>query len=116
MASTNASLRRTPASTADLDRLASSGWALSQPSQAAQRLSRDYRFKDFSQAWGFMSRVALAAEKLNHHPEWTNVYNRVSIALTTHDENNSLTALDVKLAERIEKLAESVLGEQEKEG
>ncbi|GAA6055781.1 hypothetical protein JCM3770_004798 [Rhodotorula araucariae] len=104
---TNASLRRQPAAADALDALTSTGWTLA-PSpaeaQAVQRLSRDFCFKDFSEAWGFMSRVALAAEKLNHHPEWSNVYNRVSIALTTHDEGNQLTALDVKLAERINKI------------
>ncbi|GAA5958928.1 hypothetical protein JCM21900_005415 [Sporobolomyces salmonicolor] len=107
----NASLRRTPASPESLDTLVQSGWVLSHPSltsaEAAKRtLSRDYKFKDFSQAWGFMSRIALQAEKLNHHPEWSNVYNKVSIALTTHDEGNQLTALDVKLAERIGAIAE----------
>ncbi|BGP40921.1 hypothetical protein JCM10449v2_004886 [Rhodotorula kratochvilovae] len=104
----NAVLRGQPAPADALDALANSGWSLaSSPAEAqsAQRLSRDFRFKDFSEAWGFMSRVALAAEKLNHHPEWSNVYNRVSIALTTHDEGNQLTALDVKFAERINKIA-----------
>ncbi|GAA6006541.1 4a-hydroxytetrahydrobiopterin dehydratase [Rhodotorula paludigena] len=104
----NASLRRQPAASDALDSLVSKGWAVARGSGTAhgtQRLSQDFRFKDFSQAWGFMSRVALAAEKLNHHPEWTNVYNRVSIALTTHDTDNQLTALDVKLAERIQTIA-----------
>ncbi|GAA5852964.1 hypothetical protein JCM8547_004750 [Rhodosporidiobolus lusitaniae] len=115
-APSNATLRRNPASPASLDSLVSSGWSLSngiQEGSKGHRLSREYRFKDFSVAWGFMSRVALAAEKLNHHPEWSNVYNRVSIALTTHDEGNTLTTLDVKLAERIEKIAGQA---EEKEG
>ncbi|GAA5824511.1 hypothetical protein JCM11251_000453 [Rhodosporidiobolus azoricus] len=103
----NAGLRRTPASPESLAQLVSQGWKRQQGGneKAGHRLTREYRFKDFGEAWGFLSRVALQAEKLNHHPEWTNVYNRVSIALTTHDEDNSLTALDVKLAERIEKIA-----------
>merc|ERR1712230_263064 len=78
-----------------LDSLTSRGWTLAPDTaepQGPQRLSRNFRFKDFSEAWGFMNRVALAAEKLNHHPEWSNVYNRVSIALTTHDKGNQLTA------------------------
>ncbi|CDR41657.1 hypothetical protein NBRC10512_001185 [Rhodotorula toruloides] len=104
----NAALRRQAASTTSLTSLTERGWQLSfaaSTGSATQKLSREYTFKDFSEAWGFMSRVALVAEKLNHHPEWTNVYNRVSIALTTHDEGNQLTALDVKLAERIEAIA-----------
>ncbi|GAA5906983.1 hypothetical protein JCM6882_000019 [Rhodosporidiobolus microsporus] len=101
----NAALRRQLASSDALLALVSQGWEQRTGDSAAQRLAREYRFKDFGEAWGFMSRVALQAEKLNHHPEWSNVYNRVSIALTTHDKDNQLTALDVKLAERIEKIA-----------
>lgn len=66
-------------------------------------MSRDFKFASFVEAFGFMTRVALHAEKLNHHPEWSNVYNRVSITLTTHDAGG-LTELDCKLATRIEKL------------
>ncbi|GAA5823596.1 hypothetical protein JCM5353_006317 [Sporobolomyces roseus] len=111
-APTNAALRKIPAEQSSLNSLATSGWTLSEPTTAhgeeegKRSLRRDYKFKDFGQAWGFMSRVALQAEKLNHHPEWSNVYNKVSITLTTHDQGNSLTALDVKLAERISKIAE----------
>ena len=65
---------------------------------------KSFKFKSFSEAWGFMTRVALAAEKLNHHPEWSNVYNRVEITLTTHD-CGGLSDLDVTLARRIDKLA-----------
>ncbi|MEO3427962.1 4a-hydroxytetrahydrobiopterin dehydratase [Pelagibius sp. CAU 1746] len=78
------------------------GWALVEGRDA---LKKTFRFKTFSQAWGFMNRVALAAEKLNHHPEWFNVYNRVEITLTTHD-CDGLSDLDVKLAKRIDKFAE----------
>ena len=60
-------------------------------------LQRTYRFKDFNAAFGFMSRVAMLAEKLDHHPEWFNVYNRVEVTLTTHDADG-VTALDVALA------------------
>jgi 4a-hydroxytetrahydrobiopterin dehydratase len=60
-------------------------------------IQRTYRFKDFNAAFGFMTRVALAAEKLDHHPEWFNVYNRVEITLATHDADG-VTALDVQLA------------------
>jgi len=64
-------------------------------------IEKSFKFKSFSEAWGFMSRVALAAEKLNHHPEWFNVYNRVDILLSTHD-CGGLSELDIKLAKRID--------------
>ncbi len=64
-------------------------------------IQKSFRFEDFNQAWGFMSRVALAAEKLDHHPEWCNVYNRVDITLSTHD-CGGLSARDLALAKRIE--------------
>ena len=67
-------------------------------------LEKSFKFRSFSEAWGFMARVALAAEKLNHHPEWSNVYNRVEITLTTH-ECGGLSDLDVKLAKRIDSYA-----------
>ena len=67
-------------------------------------IQRDFAFADFSAAWGFMSRVALLAEKQDHHPEWSNVWNRVTIALTTHD-TGGLSNLDVALAQRIDALA-----------
>lgn len=77
------------------------GWA---PVEGRDALKKTFQFKSFNQAWGFMNRVALAAEKLNHHPEWFNVYNRVEITLTTHD-CDGLSELDVKLAKRIETYA-----------
>jgi 4a-hydroxytetrahydrobiopterin dehydratase len=67
------------------------------------KLHRDLRFADFSEAFAFMTRVALAAEQLNHHPEWSNVWNRVTIDLTTHD-TGGLSNLDVELAGRIDAL------------
>jgi 4a-hydroxytetrahydrobiopterin dehydratase len=66
-------------------------------------ITRDFKFKDFVEAFGFMTRVAILAEKLNHHPEWNNVYNRVSITLTTHDVGG-LSGLDIKLAGLIDNL------------
>jgi 4a-hydroxytetrahydrobiopterin dehydratase len=60
-------------------------------------IQRTFRFADFNSAFGFMSRAALLAEKLDHHPEWTNVYNRVDVVLTTHDAGG-VTELDLKMA------------------
>jgi 4a-hydroxytetrahydrobiopterin dehydratase len=68
-----------------------------------EHLKRSFRFKDFNEAWGFMSRVALLAEAQDHHPEWFNVYNKVDIALTTHDAGG-LSARDVRLAKAIDAL------------
>jgi 4a-hydroxytetrahydrobiopterin dehydratase len=67
-------------------------------------LKRSFQFKNFVEAFGFMSRVALLAEKMNHHPSWSNVYNRVDIALNTHDAGNVVTDKDRKLAAEIDKL------------
>ena len=67
-------------------------------------ITRCFRFRDFNAAWGFMSRVALLAEAQDHHPEWSNVYNRVEITLTTHDAGG-LSARDVRLARAIDALA-----------
>jgi 4a-hydroxytetrahydrobiopterin dehydratase len=60
-------------------------------------IQRTFRFSDFTAAFGFMTRIALMAEKMDHHPEWSNVYNRVDVVLTTHDANG-VTELDVTLA------------------
>ena len=60
-------------------------------------ITKTYRFADFNEAFGFMTRVALMADKLDHHPEWFNVYNRVEVLLTTHDADG-VTELDVRLA------------------
>jgi 4a-hydroxytetrahydrobiopterin dehydratase len=68
------------------------------------RLRREFRFADFSAAFGFMTRVALVAEQLGHHPDWCNVWNRVTITLSTHDLG-ALSDLDVELARRIDALA-----------
>jgi 4a-hydroxytetrahydrobiopterin dehydratase len=77
------------------------GWALVDGREA---IARTFRFKDFSQAWGFMARAALAAEQLDHHPEWFNVWNRVEVVLATHDAGG-LTELDVRLAQAMDRIA-----------
>jgi len=71
--------------------------------QRADAISHDFKFKDFSEAFGFMTRVALLAQAADHHPEWSNVYNKVTITLTTHDAGG-LTEKDVALAEAIDQL------------
>lgn len=72
-------------------------------SERGGSITRDFKFIDFNEAFGFMTRVALLAEQHNHHPEWSNVYNRVSIMLTTHDAGG-LSARDLDLAQRIDNL------------
>lgn len=67
-------------------------------------LIKEFVFDDFIQAWAFMSKVALVAEKMNHHPNWTNVYNKVTIRLSTHDAGNIVTDLDRELAKKIDQL------------
>ena len=69
----------------------------------ADAISHDFKFKDFSEAFGFMTRVALLAQSADHHPEWSNVYNKVTITLSTHDAGG-LTEKDVALAEKIDQL------------
>lgn len=67
------------------------------------KLHRSFSFADFSEAWGFMCRVALVAENMNHHPEWFNVWNKVQIDLSTHDVGG-VSGLDVEMARRIDKM------------
>ena len=67
-------------------------------------ITRKFIFKNFNEAFGFMSRVALVAEKMDHHPEWSNVYKTVDVTLSTHDAGG-LTELDIKLAEAMDKIA-----------
>jgi len=67
-------------------------------------IAKTFKFKNFSEAWAFMSRVALHAEKLNHHPEWFNVYNRVDVTLSTHDAGG-LSEKDVKMATVMDQIA-----------
>jgi 4a-hydroxytetrahydrobiopterin dehydratase len=68
------------------------------------KLYKKFEFADFSEAFAFMTRVAIEAEKMNHHPLWTNVWNKVEIWLSTHDAGDVVTEKDKKLAERIDKL------------
>ncbi len=75
------------------------GWSL-----VGGKLRRELKFKDFSEAFGFMARAALVAEKLDHHPDWSNVWNRVTVELSTHDAGG-LTALDFELAEAMNRFA-----------
>ena len=70
-------------------------------------IARTLKFKDFNAAFGFMTRVALMADKMDHHPEWSNVYNRVSVVLTTHDAGG-VTELDIKMARFIDEAAKSL--------
>lgn len=70
------------------------------------QLKRTFQFKDFQEAFAFMMRVAFLAEQIQHHPEWSNVYNKVVIVLTTHDKGNTVTEKDWKLAAAIDALGE----------
>lgn len=72
------------------------------------KLHREFQFADFTHAFGFMATAATAIEKMNHHPEWRNVYNRVTIDLVTHDAQG-ITQADVKLAEMLEEFANKLL-------
>jgi 4a-hydroxytetrahydrobiopterin dehydratase len=76
------------------------GWAMATDRDA---IRRELKFSDFNEAWGFMSRVALLAEKFDHHPDWSNVWNTVRIELSTHDAGG-LSDNDVRLAQAINKL------------
>lgn len=75
------------------------GWSLE-----GDKLHRRFKFGDFVRAFGFMSQIALLAEKMDHHPEWSNVYNRVDVLLTTHDAGG-VTELDFELADHMDRLA-----------
>ena len=79
------------------------GWSLEQGGTA---ISKGFKFKTFSEAFGFMTRCALQAEKMDHHPEWSNVYNRVEVRLTTHSAGG-VTALDIELARQMDRHAGS---------
>ena len=76
-----------------------SGWV-----ESSDGLRRDVRFADFSEAWAFMSRVALVAEKLDHHPDWSISWSSVHITLCSHDAGNTVTARDRRMAEAIDRL------------
>ncbi len=77
------------------------GWAYDADAKA---INKTFSFKDFSEAWGFMNRAALLAEKMDHHPEWFNVYNRVEVKMTTHDAGG-VTELDIQMANAMESFA-----------
>jgi 4a-hydroxytetrahydrobiopterin dehydratase len=78
-----------------------SGWS---EAEGRDAITRKFTFRDFNQAFGFMTRAALVAEKLDHHPEWFNVYKNVEVTLSTHDAGG-VTELDIKLAEAMDRLA-----------
>lgn len=88
-----------------LDDAARAGLAAALPEwrlvEGRDAIARSFRFRDFSEAWGFMARVALLAEAQDHHPEWSNVWNRVEILLSTHDADG-LSERDVRLAKAID--------------
>ncbi len=90
-----------PLSAAELERALAAlpGWSL-----VDDKLHREFRFADFNEAFGFMSRVALEAERTNHHPEWTNVWNRVVVDLVTHDAGG-ITRKDLALAKALSRFA-----------
>ncbi len=92
----------TPLSSEEITRAkdALPGWAAD-----SAALSKTFEFGSFREAISFMVRISFEAEELSHHPEWTNVYNRVEIRLSTHDAGNKVTAKDVELARRIERVA-----------
>lgn len=76
--------------------------------EVSNRLKAEFEFKDFNAAFGFMARVALLAEQMNHHPDWRNVYNKVYIELTTHDANSTVTEKDRQLAAKIDAVYRSI--------
>jgi 4a-hydroxytetrahydrobiopterin dehydratase len=84
-----------------LPALGETGWAAVPGRDAIRKV---WKFRNFSEAWGFMTRAALVAEKLNHHPEWSNTYNVVDVTLSTHD-CHGLSALDVEMARKMDTLA-----------
>ena len=95
-------MTRTPIANPDEEIKSLSGWELNGQSKA---ISKTYVFKNFVEAIGFMTRAAIWAEKLDHHPEWSNVYRTVNVTLTTHD-TGGLTELDFKLARKLDSLVE----------
>lgn len=78
------------------------GWSVKEG-----KLHKQYKFESFAQALGWMVSAGVHADKMDHHPEWTNVYNRVTVSLVTHDLDNSISTWDVELAKQMERLANS---------
>jgi 4a-hydroxytetrahydrobiopterin dehydratase len=89
------------ARTAELPALGETGWGAVPERDAIRKI---WKFRNFSEAWGFMARAALAAEKLNHHPEWSNKFNVVDVTLITHD-CGGLSDLDITLAKQMDRAA-----------
>lgn len=85
----------------DLAARLENGWSMAQDRDA---IFKQFKFKSFVEAFSWMTAAALCAEKMNHHPEWSNVYNRVNVTLTTHDVDG-LSGLDIKLAQKMDQLA-----------
>lgn len=77
------------------------GW---QKTDGRDAITKTFQFKDFKEAWGFMSAIAAYAEEINHHPEWFNVYNKIKVVLTTHDADG-LSNLDIEMAQKMNELA-----------
>lgn len=94
--------------TALTDDLAAAGW---QAEEGGKAILKTYRFRGFRDAMAFMTRAAFEAEHLNHHPEWSNVYNRVEVRLTTHD-TGGLTEKDLDLATRFDRVAGRALAKE----
>ena len=88
---------------AELDAVLAAGWTLAKDGKS---ISRSFKFADFTEAFAFMTSVALTAEKMDHHPDWTNVWNKVEITLTTHDAGG-VSEMDFKLAAAIDKAAKA---------
>ena len=79
-------------------------WKKVEEADGKSYLVKEFTFKNFIEAFSFMTKVALIAEKMNHHPNWSNVYSKVVIILNTHDAGEAVTAKDIKLSELIDKL------------
>ncbi|QQA42611.1 4a-hydroxytetrahydrobiopterin dehydratase [Pelagovum pacificum] len=92
-----------PITDAEKNAAVAAGWTLSDDGTA---IEKTFEFRNFVEAFGFMARCAMWAEKLNHHPEWSNVYKTVTVRLTTHD-TGGLTTLDAKLSQKMDSLAAS---------
>ena len=88
-----------------LSRIGSTGWKVQNDRDA---IEKTFEFLDFSQAWSFMSRAGLLAEKMDHHPEWFNVYNRVEVTLATHD-CGGISTNDIEMAEAMDEYANSLI-------
>ena len=80
-------------------------WKKIEEADGKSYLVKEFNFKNFIEAFSFMTKVALLSEKANHHPNWNNVYNKVIIKLNTHDAGDTVTAKDIELSEKIDKLS-----------